>query len=155
MPSPLQTLSSSHLLPYDLGSLSSWSPSLPCSPKARSPSTSALPKQEKDLAVSWPQSQPSVCLEILPEDQEVISFQHRLLPPGMTSLNLTCESPPRLREAGICALEKQCDIARTLNIVPKPWPPQQESCPLMPSLFNKDRVSVYGVFLDFLPHSSL
>lgn len=50
-------------------------------------------------------------------------------------------------------MKKQFDIARTSTVGPKPTSPQQGSCPLPLSLFNKYGVSVYGVSLGFFPHS--
>lgn len=141
--SALQPFNNSHLLPYDFGSVSSWSPYLPCSPKAKSPPTPVLPRQ-KDQPTSQPLSQPSVCVEILPGGQvEVISSQDRFPLPGVTSLNLT---------------------VKVHLVSMKPGPAEWRSNLTLPGpllqarslrLLSRDPAlsSVYGVSLDFFPHS--
>lgn len=148
-------LNNSHLSLYDFGSISSWSLHFPHSLKAKSLPSIDLPVL-KDEATSWPQSQPRVSLEILPEVQvDVISSQDGVLLPVVTSTNLNCKSSSCFHAARTCGMKKQFAIAGAFIVGPRLMPLQQGSCSLTPSSFNKHRVSIYKGSLDFLPSFTL
>lgn len=137
-------LALSHLSLYDFGSVSSWSLHFPHSLKAKSLPSIDLPVL-KDEATSWPQSQPSVSLEILPEVQvDVISSQDGVLLPVVTSSNLNCKSSSCFHAARTCGVKKQFAIAGAFIVGPRLMPLQQGFCSLTPSSFNKQSLHLQG-----------